>query len=45
MSNTFYSNNVIILTRAIGISVNLMKYKDAYQHFEDALERAKLLSK
>ncbi|XP_060581205.1 outer dynein arm-docking complex subunit 4-like [Ruditapes philippinarum] len=24
--------------------VNLMKYKDAYQHFEDALERAKLLN-
>lgn len=23
--------------------VNLMKYKDAYQHFEDALERAKVL--
>ncbi|XP_045209893.2 outer dynein arm-docking complex subunit 4-like isoform X2 [Mercenaria mercenaria] len=24
--------------------VNLLKYKDAYQHFEDALERAKLLN-
>ena len=26
-------------------SVNLLKYKDAYQHFENALEIAKLISK